>query len=496
MSQVSMRTVAQLGELRLPDHLTEREELFLDTVVGGMAIDSREVEGADVFFALKGARADGHDYVAIAQDNGAVAAIVERFVESDLPQVRVDSADTALGHLGKSFRQTLGGKVIGITGSAGKTSVKNLVRALLQQFGTVSATQGNLNNELGVPLTLARAPASTDYVVVEMGAAQRGDIAYLVDIALPTIALVNNVGSAHVGRFGGIEITASTKGEIYSRLLATDTAIVNLDGDYAKDYLEQYCSGDKAPRALTFSRENASANVYASNVVLDVNGFASFELHFDLENLGRSQFGPLTSPAPGLHGLANLLAAISIAIACDCAPGSVVNAIQSLDQANAALSESGRMVVRHQGARLRLIDDSYNASPDAVRVAIDHLATTQRYHGSTRVIVLGDMAELGDDAPSYHRDLGAYAAGQGVNQLLAVGEFAEDYAAGFNAAAGNAESGGARVFESREALTAAFIEIASAGQPITALVKGSRAAKMDLVVDAVMQSDALRGDRC
>ena len=426
-----MREVASLGELRMPSQFSMSEDLFLDTRIAGMAIDSREINPAEVFFAMPGEHADGHQFIDKAQSGGAVAAVVERFVNASLPQVRVNSTEAAIGQLGASFREHLTGVVIGITGSAGKTSVKNLVRALLGHFGSVAATSGNLNNELGVPLTLASVPPDTNYVVIEMGAAQQGDIAYLVDIAKPTVSLVNNVGAAHVGRFGSIEITSRSKGEIYSKLGRSDTAVINLDGDYARDYLDQYCSYVGAPRAMTFSVDNSKANVFASDISFSDQGLASFTLHVNRAEQSALELGPFTSPTSGRHALANLLAAISILLACDCRAESIGEAIEALTEQSDAVVETGRMEIKHQGQRFCLIDDSYNASPDAMKVAVDQLTRTPRFADSTTYLIVGDMAELGDKASKYHREVGVYAAQSGVSHLLAVGEFAADYVEGF-----------------------------------------------------------------
>lgn len=495
MSQVSMREVANLGELRLPQPFHAGEQSFLETAIGGMAIDSRQVRHSDVFFALQGDNTDGHEYLNKAQDSGAVAAVVERFIESALPQVRVKNSGAALGQLGAHFREKLAGTVIGITGSAGKTSVKNLVRALLEQFGSVSATAGNLNNELGVPLTLAGVPAATDYVVVEMGAAQQGDIAYLVDIAKPAISLVNNVGAAHVGRFGSIETTAQTKGEIYSRLGQGDTAVINLDGDYAQTYIDRYCAQAGAPRAITFSLTSSEANVFASDIQWGDEGLATFKLHLRRDSNDSVAFGPFTAPLPGRHGLANLLAATGIVLACDCKLAMLADAIADLAGVTDSLVEAGRMMSRHHGKRFKLIDDTYNASPDAMKVAIDQLALTKAYAGSVKFLVLGDMAELGDAASQYHYDVGLYAATQGVSHLYAVGEFAQDYLAGFDAAT-EITHGAARAFHSLDELLDYFSQSVPDNRSITILVKGSRAARMDIFVDKLVQSDLFRGDRC
>lgn len=428
-----------------------------DATFTAVGTDSRTVRPGDLFVALTGPRFDGHDYLADVASKGAVAALVERACpEVAIAQLVVPDTRVALGQLGALNRDAFAGSIAAITGSSGKTSVKELLASILRAaFGerTVLATRGNLNNELGVPLTLLELAPTHRAAVIELGASRVGEIAYTVGLTRPHVALINNAGSAHVGEFGGPEKIVEAKGEILDGLAADGVAVLNRD-DPAFDTWKARAGGRKL---VSFGLESPLADFYAGSIAYDLRGCPNFTL-MGLAGSARVQLNLL-----GRHNVANALAAAAAAHALNVSIDHIVSGLESLQPVK------GRAVAEMTAGGVRLIDDSYNANPASMCAAVDVLA------GFTgrRVLALGDMGELGEWAEQGHRDVGAYAAGK-VDALYAVGPLMRHAVEAFGA--------GGRHFTDQSMLIAALQAERGA---TTILVKGSRSAAMDKVVAAL-----------
>ena len=426
--------------------------------VDGVSTDTRTITPGALFVALKGERYDAHDFVATARERGATAALVDHVVDADMPQIIVADTLAALGELARAVRAQRDARVIGITGSNGKTTVKTLTASILSRHGRTHVNVGNLNNEIGVPLTLLAMPERTQYAVIEMGAGKPGDIAYLARIARPDIGLVNNVAAAHLERLGSERGVAETKGAIYAELPANGVAIINADDAYA-DYFAALANGRRIVRFGLDRKVDVGA-------VLDSrNGFTLRTWHGST---------PVTLAQPGRHNVMNALAAAAIAAALD-VPLTTIRA-----GLEAAPAVAGRLARRKHVSGAVLIDDSYNANPGSFAAAIATLAAEP---GET-ILVVGDMAELGPDAERLHAHIGALAKASGIQHLHAVGRLSRAAATSFGT--------GATHHADQPALIAALRGDLRAG--VTALVKGSRSSAMDRVVSALLD-DGNGGER-
>lgn len=421
----------------------------------GVGTDTRRPMAGMLFVALKGANHDGHDHIAAAREAGAVCVVVSRddaaFGE---PRIVVDDTQSALGRLAGAWRARNVARVVAITGNSGKTTTKEFIAAVLRHGGDTLATQGNLNNEIGVPLTLFQLEEQHRYAVIEMGQGRPGDIAYLVGFTRPDIALVTNVTGAHLAGFGSLDAIADGKGEVYSTLAPDGVAILNLDDAYAP----RWRASLPPCRVVTYGLAPAS-DVSARDVTIGGDGCARFVL------LAGGEHADVALAVPGAHNVSNALAAAAVGIACGL-PLSVIAPALAIVQPVA-----GRLVVRTLADGTRLIDDTYNANPGSVKAAIRTLCA----YAGRRLLVLGHMAELGADAAALHRDVGAFARGAGIDALFVIGECSRDTAEGFGA--------GAQVFADVETLVAPLR--AQLGAGVTVLVKGSRSARMERVVAAL-----------
>lgn len=427
--------------------------LGADAAVVGVAIDTRKLRPGDLFVAFKGERVDGHDYLAQAAAAGAAGALVSRRVDSPLPQVLVDDVEAALGDLASAVRAQRHARVIGITGSNGKTTVKTLTASILSLHGRTHVNSGSFNNEIGLPLTLLSMPEDAEYAVLEMGAGKPGDIAYLAAIARPEIGLVNLIAPAHLERMGSVEGVAETKGALYQALPADGVAIINADDAFAAFFAG--LAGTR--RVLRFGLER-EADVGAEIVEQRVDG-SRFVL---LTPQGKAE---VNLALPGRHNVGNALAAASIALALDVPLATIV---AGLEQARAVAGRLRRIALPNGGT---LIDDSYNANPSSMAAAIDTLALAQ----GERWLVLGDMAELGADARALHAGVGAKARERGIGRLFAVGPL--------GVAAVEAFGVGGEHFADKASLIAALQAGLHGG--VTCLVKGSHSAGMEQVVKAL-----------
>lgn len=420
----------------------------------GASMDSRQVAANELFIALPGTRVDGHDFLALARERGAVAALVEKKVSDPLPQLVVADARLALGRLAAWWRTHYTCPVIGLTGSNGKTTVKELLAAILDRCGATLATQGNLNNDIGLPLTLLRLRSSHRYAVIEMGANHPGEIAYLTGIAQPDVALINNAGPAHLEGFGTVEGVAHAKGEIFSGLASKGIAVINADDAHVSVW-ENILVGRRIARFGLSERADVSAQWEG-----DASGS---RLHL------RTPAGSAhaTLHLPGQHNVLNALAATAAALAVNVKLPDVALGLES------ARGAPGRMQIKTGRNDACIIDDTYNANPASVQAALDVLAACR----GRRVLVLGDLAELGDDKVALHHSIGIAATAAGIDALFTVGTLSTH--------TGSAFRGEHRHFATQEELMANLIPMLALG--VTVLVKGSRSAHMERVVGALTE---------
>ena len=426
-----------------------------DASFNGVSIDSRAIQPGQLFIALAGPRFDGHDYLNEVAAKGAVAALVEReVVDSTLPQLLVSDTRVALGQLGALNRSAFTQPVAAITGSSGKTTVKEMLASILRTRGPVLATRGNLNNDLGAPLTLLELAPEHTAAVIELGASRIGEIAYTVAMTRPQVAVINNAGTAHVGEFGGPEKIVEAKGEILEGLDASGVAVLNLD-DKAFAIWKARAAGRQI---LSFALSDPRADFHASDIDRDARGCPSFKLHSP-QGVEQVQLNLL-----GTHNVANALAAAAAAHAMGVSLFGIATGL------NAVQPVKGRTVAQLAKNGIRVIDDTYNANPTSMCAAVDILAG---FSGRT-VLVLGDIGELGEWAEQGHREVGAYAAGK-VSALYAVGPMM--------AHAVDAFGEHARHFASQADLIAALD--VEQDPNTTILIKGSRSAVMENIVVAL-----------
>ncbi|HQR04371.1 MAG: UDP-N-acetylmuramoyl-tripeptide--D-alanyl-D-alanine ligase [Proteobacteria bacterium] len=430
-----------------------------DVRFSGVSSDSRGIVPGDLFVALRGENFDGHDFVHEVLARGAAAALVdERWAAAQhatLPLIVADDTRLALGRLAAFWRNHFDIPLLGITGSNGKTTVKEMCAAILaDRFGegAVLATQGNFNNEIGLPLTLLKLRSWHRAAVIEMGMNHTGEIAYLTGLAHPTVAVVNNAQRAHLEGLGSVTAVARAKGEIFSGLTPGGVAVINADDPQCE--LWQALNADRIVlrfglAASTDVTARVTAEPLASHIELHTPaGDASFIL-----------------PVPGAHNVSNALAATAACLAAEV----------SLEHVVAALSRYGGVQGRLQrkpglyGAQI--IDDSYNANPDSMRAAVDVLAAQP----GRRILVVGDMGEVGEAGAQFHDELGGYAKSMGIERLLCLGDLSMGAARGFGA--------GATHYPRLEALLAALTGELDA--QTTVLVKGSRFMRMERVVNAI-----------
>ena len=422
-----------------------------DVALSGAAIDTRQLLPGQLFIALPGSRADGHDFVAAAADAGAAAALVARRVAGDLPQLVVADVLAAMQQLAACWRRAWGGRVVAVTGSNGKTSVKTLLAQILGRQHRMHATQGNLNNHIGLPLTLLNVRPEHQLAVLEMGANHLGEIAQLAGWAQPDVGIVTQAGDAHLEGFGSRDGVAHGKGELFEALGPDGVAVINADDVYAPLW-----RGLAAPaRTLSFGR-SPSAEVRALD---EHNG--PDEQRFTLHLPGHGV--PVRLPLPGRHSVMNALAA---AAACHALDVPIEDIVAGLGEASAV---AGRLQAQRLASGAQLFDDSYNANPGSFAAALDVLAACP----PARHFVLGDMAELGEQAQALHAEAGRAIAAAGIEHFWACGPL--------SAYAARAYGPRARHFEHQQALAAELS--AALGRGDTVLIKGSRSAGMDRVVD-------------
>ncbi len=420
-----------------------------------VSTDSRGVQEGDFFVALKGENFDAHNFLPQVVAAGVCGLLVEKEDESlGVPQLKVANTTIALGEMASASLAEFEGKVLGITGSGGKTTVKDLSAAILSEEGAVHATAGNFNNEIGVPISVLGMPPGCDYLVLELGASAPGDIRYLRSMVQPDVVLVNNVLPAHIEGFGSLAGVMTTKGEIYQDLKAGAQAVVNLDLDCAKAYLELAVNSS----VIGFSLENPEADFFASEIKLGERG-SEFSLNTPV---GKQT---IKLQLMGEHNIANALAAC----ACTYAMGAKLRDMKIGLEAYDAVPGRLQRLVGIRGSQV--IDDTYNANPGAVRAATEVLVG---FAGRT-TLVLGDMGELGKDEKRLHAELGSYAKQAGVKRLITVGVLSKEAAEAFG--------DGADHFENKQEAIDCLRAALQSNDVV--LVKGSRSARMEELVRAI-----------
>lgn len=429
--------------------------------------DTRTVTSGDVFVALVGDNFDGHDFVTQAIEKGAVAVVVDRPCEVSVPQFIVSDTKFALGQLGKGVMDTVKPKTIAITGSVGKTTIKEMCAAILQQKGHVLATAGNFNNEIGVPLTLLRLTPEHEFAVIELGANHIGEIAYTVSLTTPDVATVSVVAPAHIEGFGSIDGVGQAKGEIFTGLKANGIALFNDECPYISDWYQHI---DKQ-QVVKFKTDGLS-DFYPSDVMLDNEAKASFVLNTPKGST------LIKLALPGRHNVGNAVIAAALTTAVGASLAEVAAGLGQMGEVK------GRVNLKRVDEQLLVIDDSYNANVKSVKAAIDLLADMN----SLKVLVIGDMGELGEDADVYHAEVGLYAREKGIDALFAFGPL--------SLACVNAFGVEAQHYLHREELLAALqYYLQEQKTETTVLVKGSRSARMELVANELVSNSRPIGNK-
>ena len=378
-------------------------------ITGSVETDSRLVTSGSLFFARPGEVTDGHLFIGAALESGAVAAVVDHEVSDAIPQILVTDVTAALGKLAKyvlaRIRERSNLQVVGITGSNGKTTTKNMLRAILSSVGSTIAPIESYNNEVGAPISILKADFDTKFLVVELGAGGPGSIAYLADIAKPNIGVVLKVGLAHVGEFGGIEVTSKIKGELPSALTSKDVFIGNADDGYVRDMAT-------SAKQIWFGTA-PDASYRATDLNLSIQG-TNFEMHWPDGESTRINLQIL-----GEHHVMNALAACAVAEQLNVPRRVTVEALENLP-----LAERWRMQLTNRPDGIAIINDAYNASPDSTKAALQTLAQLGK-SGRRTIAVLGEMAELGAFSREQHDAIGRIVVRLNIDQLVVVGEGAK-----------------------------------------------------------------------
>lgn len=434
-----------------------------DTAIDAISNDTRTLAAGSLYVALRGDRFDGHDFAADAVARGASALLVERVLDVGVAQIVVADSEHALGRIAAGMQRDRTTEVFAITGSNGKTSVKSLLLAILEQVArdqlkVVYANPGNRNNEIGLPLAVLDAPEDADYAIYEMGAGKPGDIAYLTGIVRPHYALVNNIAPAHLERMGSLQGVATTKGAIYAALPADGVAVINADDAFGA-WFEQHIVGQPPRcRVLRYGLDH-SADVTARAIRTAANGsqFVLATPQGDVE---------ITLGLPGRHNISNALAAASLALAAGIDLASIGAGLARAEPV------PGRQIAHVLPGGAVLIDDSYNANPGSLDAAIDALAGAP----GEAWLVLGDMRELGPDGEALHAQAGRRALAAGLKRVYTLGPLSQ--------AASRAFGEGGRHFQNHDVLALALSGELHAG--VRCLVKGSRGSAMDRIVKALL----------
>lgn len=434
----------------------------VDLKIQGLSIDTRTLQSGNLFIALPGEQVDGHDFINEAYKKGAAAALVTRHVESELPQLLVADAVAAMGTLGSAWRHQFSIPFIAVTGSNGKTTLKNMLAAILVAAcdgndAHVLATRGTLNNHLGLPLTLARLNQQHRFAVIEMGMNHFGEIAYLTQLTHPTVAVITNAASAHLEGVGDVAGVARAKAEIFAGLPQDGTAVLNRDDAFFTFWREQI----GAHRYLTFGF-HPDADVSAT--LHETAHTQHLQLHTPKGEV------EINLPLLGKHNVLNTLAAVTAALAIDIDLKAIKTGLENIQPA------PGRLQLHTLANGVNIIDDTYNANPFSLEAAVNTLAT----FAGKKILVLGDMKELGSEAKSLHQAAGKVIRQAGIDYLFTYGELSANTAQTFGE--------GAYHFSEQEKLVSALKPFLH--NQTTILVKGSRSMRMEKVVITLVSSRA------
>lgn len=435
-------------------------------VFTGVSTDTRTIKPGDLFVALVGPNFNGHRFIDQALEKGAVAAVVsESGLGSDISCWQVDDTHRALGQIALANRLRFDGPVYAVTGSSGKTTVKEMLFSILSQDSKVLATKGNLNNDIGVPLTFFDLSDQHQVAVIEQGASAKGEIAYTTAISQPDVAILNNAMGAHLEGFGSLQGVVEAKSEIYSALSKSNgTAIVNLDDPNCAYWLGVT---ESSKRLLFSTNASEKADIWATNITVGSNGCCAFMLN------RKDGVVPVQLQVMGQHNVANALCAAAAVSAFDMPLERIAKGLSGFTAVD------GRMRPYKSANGALVIDDSYNANPGSVNAAIDLLVSLP----GESVLVLGDMAELGEDEIAQHEEVGCRAAQKGVSCFYATGALSRHSVSAFSAVAGQQ----GLHFDTHETLIDALK--GAANQGVNILIKGSRSAAMDRVVKGLVEGE-------
>jgi UDP-N-acetylmuramoyl-tripeptide--D-alanyl-D-alanine ligase len=431
----------------------EAELCGADVIISAVTTDTRTLQQGCLFVALKGDRFDGHAFCAQALAAGASALLVSERQPLDCPQLVVADTRLALGRLGALVRDRVQPKVIAITGSCGKTTVKEMCAAILGQCGSVLATQGNLNNEIGVPQTLLRLTPEHQYAVIELGANHPGEIAWTTSLARPDVALINNVAAAHLEGFGSLQGVAQAKSEIFEGLGENGVAIVNADSEFFASW-----QATLTRHLVSFALDNPQADIQARDICADELGCHRFTLVTPDGEIA------IRLPLPGRHNVGNALAATAATRSLGIALDAIKLGLETMQPVK------GRLCLSHLPG-IRLIDDTYNASVESVLAAANTLVAMPGF----RVLVFGDMGEMGQEAEAQHRRVGEHVRDLGLDAFYTVGRLS---------ACASQEANG-KHFADKPALFAALSQLLQQHDDISLLAKGARSARMEEVIEFV-----------
>lgn len=429
-----------------------------DALALDITTDTRSLTEGALFIAIVGEQYDGHDWVSDAKSKGACGVLVTHQLSIDLPQIIVHDTIAALGEIARHHRRKFNLPVCGITGSCGKTTVKNMLAAILSISGNTLATEANFNNAIGVPLTLLRLMVQDRFAVIEIGTDHPGEIAYGSSLAEPNIVLINNIAAAHLSGLKTVEKVADEKADIIKGLQPGGKVVLNADDDFF-DLLK---SSIGAFPVISFGVDQAADVTVSGEITHEDSGS-----QFQIQHAGMVS-DQIHLKALGRHNVANALAASAVAIGLGLSLGVIVKGLLTYSAASGRLS----FFVNASGATI--IDDTYNANPLSVMAAINVLVG----HAGQKILVLGDMHELGDKAISYHRQMGGQAKSAGVDLLLACGELSQETIAAFGENGIHCGSHAQLLEQLKPLLTAQTV----------VLVKGSRASRMDVIVNGLTEN--------
>ncbi len=449
MEPLSIRDLEKIGQ---------PESIPPDWKGTGVGIDSRKIAPGQIFFCLKGEQTDGHAFVDDAASKGTVSVVSAEWRKqhnTSHPVVVTDDPLTALQNLARNYRRKFDLPVIAITGSNGKTTCKEMIHAVLSTTFSCMATRGNMNNEIGVPLTLLEISHASQVAIVEMGADKPGDIRVLCDIAEPDSGIVTNIGTAHMGKFGSLENIAKTKSELYEYLLADGVRFVNIDDPWLAP------QRNTSKGLVTISLKNPADY---RGTVTHVDSHACVSLHVDTPETANLD---IKLRVPGIHHAMNALMAATVGLSLGVEPTKIEKALGEFNMMSDRLS-----IMDRNGHTI--INDTYNASPESVAAALD---TLQRIEATRRIAVLGDMLELGDASREAHEQVGKIAVEKGIGFLFLFGPLSAHIGAG---AGSKAE---VRHFTTHESLASDLNRFLKEGDAV--LVKGSRGMHMEKIIDLI-----------